>query len=150
MIFALVEFLILFLIEKDDLMQIPPIVNLGLIIVVLFQTFVFCAIFLHLPYFIIEVTNGHLIGPSLLGMGWKRVFIPIEEIDLRSTNTSLQWLGFYVIKSSQGDKITLWAFDINQFEKLLQALQQEKANQPEPDNRLEFPENNGKLSINPY
>ncbi len=149
LIFALVEFLIIFLIEKDELMQIPPIVNLGLIIVLLFQTFVFCAIFLHLPYFIIEVTNGHLIGPSLLGMGWKRVFIPVEEIDLRSTNTSLQSLGFYVIKSSQGDKIMLWAFDVNQFEKLLMALQKEKANLPEPDDQPEVPENNEQVSINP-
>ncbi len=91
-------------------------------------TFVFCIIFLHLPYFAIEITEGHLIGPSLWGLGWHRVFIPIDEVDIRATNTSFQWLGFYVIKSRQGDKILIWGFDINQFEKLLIALNKEKHN----------------------
>jgi len=127
LIFALVEFFLVLLIGKGEFLQYSSTTILTGLILLLIQSFLFCGIFLHLPHFIIEVSNGHLIGPSLLGIGWNRVFIPIEEIDLRATNTSFQWLGFYVIKSRQGDKILVWAFDINQFEKLLIGLQQGKA-----------------------
>jgi hypothetical protein len=92
------------------------------ILYVVVASLVFCAIFFHLPYFTISVDNGLLVGPSLLGVGWRRVTIPLKEIDLEATNLSLDWLGFYVIKSTRGKKITLWGFDEKQYEKLLSLL----------------------------
>jgi hypothetical protein len=102
-----------------------PMDTIGYVIAVVYvflASFVFWAIFLHLPYFTIVIDSGFLTGPSLLGVGWRRVTIPINEIDLPATGTSLDWLGFYVIKSRQGQKITLWGFDENQFGKLTSAL----------------------------
>jgi hypothetical protein len=102
-----------------------PMDTIGFVIAVVYvflASFVFWAIFLHLPYFTIVIDSGFLTGPSLLGVGWRHVTIPINEIDLPATGTSLDWLGFYVIKSRQGQKITLWGFDENQFGKLTSAL----------------------------
>jgi hypothetical protein len=102
-----------------------PMDTIGYMIAVVYvflASFVFWSIFLHLPYFTIVIDSGFLTGPSLLGVGWRRVTIPINEIDLPATGTSLDWLGFYVIKSRQGQKITLWGFDENPFGKLTSAL----------------------------
>jgi hypothetical protein len=126
MILLVILFDLLFFGKKFFQFDLLPLLAGGAWLLV--ATFLFCTIFFHLPYYAIEITDGHLIGPSLWGINWHRVFIPIDEIDIRATNTSLHWLGFYVIKSRQGDKILIWGFDLNQFEKLLMALNQEKCN----------------------
>ena len=97
-----------------------------LVIIVLFQSFIFSFIFYKLPYFNIEITPSYLTGPRSLGGGWQRIKIPIRDIDLNSINSSLQRFGFYIIKSYKGDKLSVWGFDTEQFNKLLGILREAK------------------------
>jgi hypothetical protein len=95
---------------------------IGTIIVVLvafFQCFIFCLIFYNLPYFKIEINDTQLIGPRGFGGGWQRIQIPLEDIDVQNINTRFQWLGFYMIKSKTGGKLSVWGFDEKQYKKLI-------------------------------
>jgi hypothetical protein len=96
------------------------------VLVILFQALIFMIIFYNLPYFKIEVNDSYLIGPRSLGGGWKRAKIAIAEIDLQNINSTFQWLGFYIIKSTDGEKISIWGFDEIQFRRLIDLLEDRK------------------------
>ena len=96
------------------------------VLIILFQALIFMIIFYNLPYFKIEVNDSYLIGPRSLGGGWKRAKIPIGGIDLQNINSTFQWLGFYIIKSRDGEKISIWGFDENQFRRLIDLLKDRK------------------------
>lgn len=89
------------------------------VLVVFFQCFFFCLIFYNLPYFKIEINDSRIIGPRGLGGGWQRIEMPIEDIDIQNINSTLQWLGFYIIRSKAGERLSVWGFDEKQFNRLL-------------------------------
>ena len=97
-----------------------------MVFVALFQVLIFNLIFYNLPYFKIEINDGYLMGPRSLGMGWARTKILIDDLDLKNINSTLGWIGFYLIKSKQGEKISVWGFDEKQFVKLLDLLAAKK------------------------
>lgn len=120
--------LIIILLSSWD--EFPDILSfLVVVIVTLIRTIVFSFIFFKLPYFKIEINNSHLIGPKSLGVGWQRIRIPISDIDIKSINSTFQWLGFYVMKSFRGKKLYIWGFDENQFDKLIGSLEEYKRNE---------------------
>ena len=96
------------------------------IFVALFQVFIFNIVFYNLPYFKIEVNGPYLMGPRSFGMGWARAQILIGDLDLKNINAAFGWIGFYLIKSKQGEKISVWGFDEKQFVKLLDLLTAKK------------------------
>jgi hypothetical protein len=63
----------------------------------------------------------YLYGPSIFVMGWRQTQILIENIDTKNIK-SFQWLGFYLIRSTDGITITICCFDENQFKKLITAI----------------------------
>jgi len=69
-------------------------------------------------YFIIEIDDQNIRGPSLLGIGWQKVSMPIKEIKEISNNGFLIFMGIYIVKSIQGKKIYISGFDEEQFAKL--------------------------------
>jgi hypothetical protein len=122
MSFVILVFIILFnMNDFTDLISVAIVV-----LFVLFQAFIFSIIFYNLPYFKIEINDSYLIGPRSLGGGWKRTRIPIGEIDLQNINSTFQWLGFYIIKSKEGERISIWGFDENQFKRLIDLLKNKK------------------------
>ena len=70
-------------------------------------------------YFVIEIDENDIAGPSLLGVGWRKVQIPLAEIKEISNNKILVLLGIYIIKSIKGEKICISGFDEDQFSKLM-------------------------------
>jgi len=71
------------------------------------------------PYFVIEIDENYIIGPSLFGIGWRKVKILLTEIGDISNNQVLILLGIYIIKSIKGEKIYISGFDEDQFNKLM-------------------------------
>jgi hypothetical protein len=117
------SFIVIVLILLSTLNDPTDFVGYLLVIfVALFQTFIFNIIFYNLPYFKIEINQPYLSGPRSLGMGWARAKILIDDINLKNTNSTFGWIGFYLIKSRQGEKISLWGFDEKQFIKLMDLL----------------------------
>ena len=47
-------------------------------------------------YFVIEIDENDIAGPSLLGVGWRKVQIPLAEIKEISNNKILVLLGIYL------------------------------------------------------
>ncbi len=70
-------------------------------------------------YFVVEIDENDIAGPSLLGVGWRKVQIPLNEIGEISNNKILVLLGIYIIKSIKGEKICISGFDEEQFNKLM-------------------------------
>jgi hypothetical protein len=94
-------------------------------VIVLFQTFVFCAVFYNLPPFGIEITDFHVSGLSSL-MSWVRVQIPVADIDTENVNKSFAWLGYYVLKSKSDKKLLVCSFDEEKFNTLINILNAKK------------------------
>ncbi len=116
LIMGSVIFLIFLMLNRDVFTDIS-LVAIALIYVFL-GSFIFCVIFFNLPHFVVEISDTHLFGPYLLGPGWRQTQIPIEYIDIKNIK-SFQWLGFYIIKSTEGGTITVCCFDKNQLKKLI-------------------------------
>jgi len=72
-----------------------------------------------LPYYEIEIDEKFVTGPSLFGIGWRKVKIILTEIEEISNNQVLILLGIYIIKSIKGEKICISGFDEDQFNKLM-------------------------------
>lgn len=75
-----------------------------------------------LPYFTIEIDDKNIIGPSLFGAGWRKVTIPIADVENISHHPVLIILGIYIIQSTKGEKICVSGFDEYQFGKLMKIL----------------------------
>jgi hypothetical protein len=58
-------------------------------------------------------------GPCGFGFSWQRVHIPLEDVDLQNIDTRLQWLGFFIVNSKSGGKLTIWGFNKEQLKKLI-------------------------------
>jgi hypothetical protein len=77
-------------------------------------------------YFIIEVDDQNISGPSLLGLNWQKVSMPIQEIKEISKNGFLIFMGIYIVKSIKGETICISGFDEDQFSKLSALLSERK------------------------
>jgi hypothetical protein len=116
------------------LVQHNPFQDIGALLVgllvVMVECFVFIMIFCNLPYFVIEMGELNVKGPSQWGAGWKKVVIPISEFDHISNNKIFGKLGLYYIKSSQGKIITVLGCRPAQYRLLIEALTNKKAIPP--------------------
>ena len=80
-----------------------------------------------LPYYAIEIDEQFISGPSLFGVGWRRIKISIKEIMINANiNQILVFLGVYPIKSTKGEIIGIWGFDEDQYSKLLSLIEERK------------------------
>ena len=104
------------ILTKGDLTDITP-VSFVLIYIYL-ASLLFCVIFFNLPYFAVEISDMYLFGPSLSTIGWRQTHMHLVDIDTKNIK-SFQWLGFYIIRSTDGAIITVCCFDENQFRKLI-------------------------------
>lgn len=93
---------------------------------VLFQTLVLWLIMYKLPFFKIEVSEAMLAGPWNWGEGWKRIKLPIHDLDLEHINQTFQWFGVYQVKSREGGAISTWGLDEAQFKSLVELLRTRK------------------------
>ena len=76
-----------------------------------------------LPYFAIAVDEEYITGPSLFGVGWRRVKISLSEVIINPNPHRIKaFFGIYVIESTRGGKIGIWGFDEEQYEKLLRIV----------------------------
>jgi hypothetical protein len=121
----LMAFIVLAFILLPKLKEGAPDIIALTIVIVLFQTFVFCAIFYSLPPFRIEITDSHVSGLSSL-MSWVRVQIPVADIDTENVNKSFAWLGYYVLKSKTDKKLLVCSFDEEKFNTLINILNAKK------------------------
>ena len=92
-------------------------------LVVLFQCLIFSLIFFNLPYFRVHIDDTTLVGPRGFGLGWQRIQIPLGLIDVQDVDRRFQWLGFYIIKSKSGGRLSLWGFSEKQVLQLLATVQ---------------------------
>lgn len=77
-------------------------------------------------YFIIEIDDQNISGPSLLGLNWRKVSMPIKEIKEISKNGFLVFMGIYIVKSIKGEIICISGFDEGQFTKLVSLINARK------------------------
>jgi hypothetical protein len=123
---ALVLIVLLFWLVKVDLTDLPGVaIMVGY---VLFQTLVLFVIMHKLPFFKIEVGDSTLAGPCGWGEGWKRIKLPIRDLDLEHINKTFQWFGVYQIKSRESGAISTWALDEGQFKSLVDLLKRRGGN----------------------
>jgi hypothetical protein len=81
-------------------------------------------------YFIIEIDDQNISGPSLFGINWRKVSIPIKEIKEISKNGFLIFMGIYILKSIKGEIICISGFDEDQFTKLASLINARKKFDP--------------------
>ncbi len=123
-ILAAIETIILLLILDNPFKDIR-ILLIGLFVLMM-QCFVFMLVFCNLPYFVIELGEASIKGPSLFGLGWRKVEIPYTEFSHIVTTQLLSMFGFYYIKSTQGKIISLMGFTEDQYKKLLETIGSKK------------------------
>lgn len=124
LIMVAVESIILLTVLKDPFQDIS--VLLIALAVLMVQCFVFMMIFCNLPYFAIELGELYVKGPSMLGLGWRKVIIPYHEFSHIVNNLFLSTFGFYYIKSTQGKVISLMGFTEEQYKELLEFINMKK------------------------
>jgi hypothetical protein len=115
-----VECIILLAVVRDPFQNIT--VLLIALAVLMLQCFVFMMIFCNLPYFAIEVGELYVKGPSMLGLGWRKVVIPYNEFSHIVNNMLLSSFGLYYIKSTRGEIISLMGFTEAQYKELLEFI----------------------------
>ena len=120
-----VECIILLAVVKDPFQNIT--VLLIALAVLMAQCFVFMMIFCNLPYFAIEVGELYVKGPSMLGLGWRKVVIPYNEFSHIVNNLLLSSFGLYYIKSTRGEIISLMGFTEGQYKELLEFISSRKS-----------------------
>jgi hypothetical protein len=124
LIMVAVESIVLLAVLKDPFQNIS--VLLIALAVLMVQCFLFMMIFCSLPYFAIELGELYVKGPSMLGLGWRKVIIPYNEFSHIVNNLFLSTFGFYYIKSTQGKIISVMGFTDDQYKKLLEIISSKK------------------------
>ncbi len=119
-IMVAVESIVLLLI-LDNAFKDIRILLIGLLVLMM-QCFVFMLVFCNLPYFVIELGEASVTGPSQFGFGWRKVEIPYTEFSHIVNNQLLSMFGFYYIKSTQGKIISVMGFTEGQYKKLLETI----------------------------
>jgi hypothetical protein len=94
------------------------------------QCLVFILVFCNLPYFAIELEEFYIKGPSMLGLGWRKVIIPYSEFSHIVNNLLLSSFGLYYIKSTRGQIISVMGFTEGQYKELLEFILNKKETCP--------------------
>jgi hypothetical protein len=125
-VFGLVISLILLYIERNSIVgysKTDPILLLLLLVGLSFIGGISLSIRTFMRrYYIIEVDEKVIIGPSLFGAGWRRITIPINEIHEITINPFLVFIGIYIIKSIKGEIICITGFDEEKMNILLKLI----------------------------
>lgn len=88
------------------------------------QSLVFSVLFYKLPYFRVVLEEETITAPRGLGGGWQRVTLPLQDLDLENVNDRFKWWGFYVLRASTGERLSLWGFDEDQYREFIHLVQQ--------------------------
>jgi hypothetical protein len=117
---SIVECILALLIIQNPFQDIPLL--LIVLPVVILQCFAFMMIFCNLPYFVIELGDTTVKGPSQFGLGWRKVEFPYIEFSHIVDNVILSTFGLYYIKSRDGKTISVMGFTEEQYKLLLNTI----------------------------
>jgi hypothetical protein len=80
-------------------------------------------------YNTIDIFDTYIVGPSMYGMNWRKISIPINEVIPEDKNKiylySIILLG-HVILSSKGERINILWLEKSKYENLLEMITQKK------------------------
>ncbi len=110
---------VLWLVRSDLADPIAVGIALGYVIL---ASFLISWLMYSLAFFRIQVDRSQISGPWGWGQGWKRITIPIAEIDLRRTNATFACWGIYLLQAGASGAISIWGFDAAQYRQILELL----------------------------
>jgi hypothetical protein len=121
--------ILLFLLAAFQVLMLMDLVQLAAIIIVigiiLFYAVVSFANGTN-PVYDVHLTNTALVGPAIYVYPVFRRRIEFNDIDLDRTDTSLGFLGYFVIQSTGGDMIQLKGFDKQTMNELVAIIRTRK------------------------